>query len=318
VKLGLNLFLWSGQTTEALFPVLEKVKKWGYDGVEFPLFHTDEGVYRKVREKLDQLGLKCTGCTVAMPDKNPISDAETVRQAGVGHLKDMLRMCNVLGAEVLCGPLCAPVGGLVGRGRNADEWARAVAALRAVGPVAEEMGVTVAVEYLNRFETYFINTVADTRALVEEVGHPRIRMMYDTFHANIEEKEIHASAKACGKMLAHVHISENDRGVPGSGQVAWSDLFKALGELKYAGWLTIESFGQAVPEIAAAAAIWRPLFKDADEVGTKGIQFLRKHAAGLKPRPKPKGRTGRAAARPKAKAKAKGRKKGVKAKARKR
>jgi D-psicose/D-tagatose/L-ribulose 3-epimerase len=301
------LFLWSGQTTEALFPVLEKVKRWGYDGVEFPLFHTNEDVYKRVREKLDQLGLRSTGCTVAMPDKNPISDSESVRQAGIQHLKDLLRMCNLLGAEILCGPLCAPVGGLVGRGRNADEWARAVAALKAIGSTAEEMGVTAAVEYLNRFETYFINTVADTRALVEEVGHPRIRMMYDTFHANIEEKEIYKSAKACGKMLAHVHISENDRGVPGSGQIAWSDLFRALGELKYAGWLTIESFGQAVPEIAAAAAIWRPLFKDADEVGKKGIQFLKKNRPSLKPR-------GQAAARPKAK----GRKKGVKAKARKR
>ena len=313
MKLGLNLFLWSGQTTEALFPVLEKVKRWGYDGVEFPLFHTDEHVYQRVREKLDQLGLRCTGCTVAMPDKNPISDSESVRQAGIEHVKEMLRMCHILGAEVLCGPLCAPVGGLVGRGRNADEWSRAVAALRAVGPTAEETGVTVAVEYLNRFETYFINTVADTRALVEEVGHPRIRMMYDTFHANIEEKEIYRSAKACGKMLAHVHISENDRGVPGSGQVEWSDLFRALGELKYAGWLTIESFGQAVPEIAAAAAIWRPLFRDADEVGKKGIQFLRKNA----PSPRPKRRAGRTAAARRKKPKA-GRKKGVKARARKR
>jgi D-psicose/D-tagatose/L-ribulose 3-epimerase len=275
VKLGLNLFLWSGQATEALIPVLEKVKKWGFDGVEFPLFHTDEGVYRKLRDKLDRLDLKCTGCTVAMPDKNPISESEAVRQAGVQHLKDMLRMCSLLKAEVLCGPLCAPVGGLVGRGRNAEEWKRAVEALKAVGPHAEEMNVTVAVEYLNRFETYFINTARDTRALIEEVGHPSIRMMYDSFHANIEEKDIYKSAKSCGKHLAHVHISENDRGVPGSGQVEWNELFKALKELKYKRWLTIESFGQAVPEIAAAAAIWRPLFKDNDEVGKKGLKFLK-------------------------------------------
>lgn len=275
VKLGLNLFLWSGQATEALLPVLEKVKKWGFDGVEFPLFHTNEDVYRKLREKLDQLGLRCTGCTVAMPDKNPISDSEPVRQAGIQHLKDMLRMCNVLQAEVLCGPLCSPVGKLVGRGRNEGEWRHAVAALKAVGPYAEEMKVTVAVEYLNRFETYFINTAHDTRALIEEVNHPSIRMMFDSFHANIEEKDIYKSAKSCGKHLAHVHISENDRGVPGSGQVAWNELFKALKELKYKRWLTIESFGQAVPEIAAAAAIWRPLFKDPEEVGKKGLKFLK-------------------------------------------
>src|SRR5262245_55131926 len=195
LRLGLNLFLWSGQTNDSLLPVLERVKKWGFDGVEFPLFHTDEAVYRRVREKLDQLGLGATGCTVAMPDKNPIADSPAVRQAGVQHLKDMLRMCNLLGADGLCGPLCAPVGGLVGRGRTQDEWQWAVAALKEIGPYAEEMGVTVAVEYLNRFETYFLNTAADTRALVAEVDHPRVRMMYDTFHANIEEKEIYKSAK---------------------------------------------------------------------------------------------------------------------------
>jgi D-psicose/D-tagatose/L-ribulose 3-epimerase len=274
-RLGLNLFLWSGQATEALFPVLEKVKKWGFDGVEFPLFHTDEEVYRRLRGKLDELGLGCTGCTVAMPDKNPIGDTESVRQAGVAHLKDMLRMCNILGADVLCGPLCAPVGGLKGRGRTADEWRWAVESMRQVGPYAEEMGVTAAVEYLNRFEMYFVNIAADLKRLVAEVDHPRIRMMFDTFHANIEEKDTYKACKGCGKFLAHVHISESDRGVPGTGQVDWSGAFKAVKELKYSGWLTIESFGQTVPEIAAAAAIWRPLFKSSEEVARKGIQFIR-------------------------------------------
>lgn len=275
LKLGLNMFLWSGQATEALFPVLEKVKKWGFDGVELPLFHANLDVYRRLRGKLDELGLGCTGCTVAMPDKNPISDQASVRKAGVQHLKEMLKVCNTLGADVLCGPLCAPVGHLKGRGRTADEWKWAVEALKEVGPYAEEMGVVAAVEYLNRFEMYFINTSADTRALVEEVNQPNIRMMFDTFHANIEEKDTLKACKACGKYLAHVHISESDRGVPGTGQVDWEGAFKAIKALKYRGWLTIESFGQAVPEIAAAAAIWRPLFKDSEEVAKKGIKFIR-------------------------------------------
>ena len=279
MKLGLNVFLWSGQATEALFPVFEKIKKWGYDGVELPLFHTDEAVYRKVREKLESLGLKATGCTVCTGEKNLIDDSESVRAEGVKHVKEALRMCNIVGAEILCGPIGPPLGKTVGRGRTSEEWSRAVAALKEIGPYAEEMKVTVAVEAVNRFETYFVNTAADLKALVAEVDHPRIRMMFDTFHANLEEKDIYQSAKSCGKYLAHVHISENDRGVPGTGGVAWDELFKAIKELKYNGWLTIESFGQAVPEIAAAAAIWRPLFKDNDEVGKKGIKFLKENTA---------------------------------------
>jgi len=278
VKLGLNVFLWSGQTDENLFPILEKLKKLGYDGAELPFFHTQENVYRKVRDKMEALGLRATGCTVCMNDKNLISDSAEVRAAGVQHLKDMLRMCSIAGAEVLCGPVAPPLGTLVGRGRTQEEWSHAVEGLREVGRYAEEVGVTVAVECINRFETYFVNTVADLKKLVVEVDQPRIRMMFDTFHANIEEKDTYKALKSCGKYLAHVHISENDRGIPGTGQIPWKEVKKALRELKYKGWTTIESFGQAVPEIAAAAAIWRPLFKDNDEVAKKGIKFLKQLA----------------------------------------
>jgi D-psicose/D-tagatose/L-ribulose 3-epimerase len=255
--------------------VLEKIKKWGYDGAEFPFFHTDEDVYKQVKAKLAELGLRATGCTVCTPEANLISEDAKVRAAGIRHVKDMLRMCNVLGAEVLCGPLAPPLGQLVGRGRTQDEWKRAVAGLKEIGPVAEDMGVTVAVEYLNRFETYFINTAADLRNLIAEVDHPSIRMMFDTFHANIEEKSIYEAVKSCGEYLAHVHISENDRGIPGTGRVPWDELRRGLQELGYDRWMTIESFGQAVPEIAAAAAIWRPLFVDNDEVASKGLAFMK-------------------------------------------
>ncbi len=275
MKIGLNLLLWSGQSTVELFPVLEKVKKWGFDGVEFPLFHTDEAVYRKLRGKLDDLGLGCTGVTIATPEKNLISDSASVRRAGVEHIKSMLKMCNILGADVLCGPLVAAVGLLNGRGRTAAEWKFAVKCLKEVGPYAEELGVLTALESLNRYEMYFVNTSTDLRALVEEVDHPKIRMLFDTYHANIEEKDTFKALKACGKYLAHVHISESDRAVPGTAQVDWDGAFKAIKTLKYNGWLTIESFGQAVPEIAAAAAIWRPLFKDNEEVAKKGIKFIR-------------------------------------------
>lgn len=279
MKLGLNVFLWSGQTDETLFPVLEKIKGWGYDGAEFPFFHTNEDAYKKVRAKLAELGLEATGCTVCTPEANLISDDAGVRAAGIQHIKDMLRMCNALGAEVLCGPLAPPLGQLVGRGRTRDEWKRAVAGLREIGPYAQEMGVTIAMEAINRFETYFINTAADLRALIAEVDHPSIRLMFDTFHANIEEKSIYEAVKSCGEYLAHVHISENDRGVPGSGHIAWDEVRRGLQEIGYDRWMTIESFGQAVPEIAAAAAIWRPIFADNDEVASKGIAFMRSLAS---------------------------------------
>ena len=276
MKIGMNHFLWSGQATRDLIPVIQKLAKMGFDGIEFPIFHSDEGAYRDIRSALDELGLGATGCTVLPEDAYLISPDPAVRRNGVEYLRNALRMSKVLGCDVLCGPVYSPVGKMAGRGRTQEEWGWAVEGLREVGQTAEDLGVTVAVEYLNRFETYFLNTAADLMKLVREVGSPGIRMMMDTFHANIEEKDIGDAWRKCGKLLAHVHISENDRGVPGTGHVHWKEVFGALKDIKYDGWVTIESFGTTVPEIATAASIWRPLFRSNDDVARGGLQFIKK------------------------------------------
>lgn len=275
MKIGINHFLWSGQATREMIPVIRKMHKIGFDGVEFPIFHTNETAYREIRSALDDLGMGATGCTVMPPDAYLIADEAKVRARGVEYLRTALRMCKILNCDVLCGPLYSPVGKLVGRPRTKDEWKWAVAGLKAAGQTAEDLGVTIAVEYLNRFETYFLNTAADTLQLIKEVGSPGVKMMMDTFHSNIEEKDMGAAWKKCGKALAHVHISENDRGVPGTGHVAWDEVFHALKAIRYDGWATIESFGTTVPEIATAASIWRSLFKSNEEVARKGYAFIR-------------------------------------------
>jgi D-psicose/D-tagatose/L-ribulose 3-epimerase len=275
MKIGMNLFLWTAQPSRDTIPTIQKLAKMGFDGIEFPIFHSDEAVYGDLRAALDDLGLGATACTVVPPDAYLIAPEPEVRQKGVEYLRNALRMSKILGCDVLCGPVHSPVGKMVGRPRTTEEWNWAVECLREVGQTAEDLGVTVAVEYLNRFETYFLNTAADGLKLVKEVGNPRIKIMMDSFHANIEEKDVGAAWKRCGKNLAHVHISENDRGVPGSGHAAWKEIFKAIKEIRYDGWLTIESFGTTVPEIATAASIWRPLFKSNDEVARGGLKFIR-------------------------------------------
>jgi len=128
---------------------------------------------------------------------------------------------------------------------------------------------------LNRFECYFLTTAADAAAFVKQVDHPSFRTMYDTFHANIEEKSPAQGVQALGDRFVHVHISESDRGVPGTGMVHWDESFKALRQAKYDGWLVIEAFGRALPALAAATKVWRDLFPSADDVYTKGLQFMK-------------------------------------------
>ncbi len=164
-------------------------------------------------------------------------------------------------------------------GVEVGEWKWAVECYQSLGPVLERHGVTVALEPLNRFETYFLNTAADAVALCDAIGHPNVGILFDTFHANIEEKDIGRAYRAVAKHLKHVHTCENDRGIPGSGHVEWNDVFAALREAKYDGWLTIESFGFALGELSAAASIWRDIEPSPELIAWEGVKFLKRNMA---------------------------------------
>jgi len=140
--------------------------------------------------------------------------------------------------------------------------------------------MTLGIEPLNRFETYFLNTAADAAALAQEIHHPNVGILFDTFHANIEEKDIGAGYLRVGAHLKHVHACENDRGIPGSGHVEWESVFQALRTLNYDGWLTIESFGFALGDLSAAAAIWRDIEATPESIAVEGVKFLKKNVAG--------------------------------------
>jgi len=135
--------------------------------------------------------------------------------------------------------------------------------------------VNLAVEPLNRFETYFLNCAEQTVRLVDEVGHPRCGALYDTFHANIEEKDPVGAIATYGPRIAHVHISENDRSTPGAGHVPFPETFAALKAACYDGWLTVEAFGRALPEVAAATSIWRDMMPSEEALAAKTATFIR-------------------------------------------
>jgi D-psicose/D-tagatose/L-ribulose 3-epimerase len=276
MKFGMNLLLWTGNVEEKHFPVLEMLKKLGYDGVEVPMFDADQKKYAALGKKLDGLGLERTVVTVRTQADNPISSDPKVRTAGVEANRQALDCCHALGAKVLAGPFHSALGFFTGAGRTADEWKWGVEGMRKVAEHAEKAGVTLAIEYLNRFECYFLTCAADTARFVVEVGHPRCRMMYDTFHANIEEKDITAAIRSCAEQTVHVHISENDRSTPGAGHVHWKETFDALKATGYDGWLMVEAFGLALPELAAATKIWRRMFESEEQLARDALAFMQR------------------------------------------
>jgi len=279
MKYGINLLLWGADIGEAHFPLLQDIKSWGFDGVEIPCFGFDEPRYKKLGAKLKDLGLQCTTCVIVSKETNPLDPSAAVRQAAVDFLKRMIDQNRTVGSGLMMGPFSSPVGGLVGRGRTDDEWKRAVEVFQKVAPHAQQAGIPLALEYLNRFEHYFINDTASAAKFVDEVNHPSFQLHYDTFHTNIEEKKIADAIRAGGKRIKHVHISENDRSTPGEGHVHWDENFQTLAEVGYDGWLMIEAFGTALPEIAGATCIWRKMFPDEKYLATNGLAFMKKNVA---------------------------------------
>jgi D-psicose/D-tagatose/L-ribulose 3-epimerase len=274
MKTGMNMLLWATHVTAEHFPIIAMIKRTGFDGVEIPLFEGDAAHYSNLRKELDNQGLQCTTVTCVGPEANPISPDDNVRKAALKQLQWAIDMTEILGGDIMAGPFHSPLAVFSGTGPTEEEKKRGAEVLRQAAEMAKKAGVTLAIEALNRFECYFLTTAAEAKALVRRVEHPNFRMMYDTFHANIEEKDISQAIAATADSIVHVHISENDRGTPGSGQVHWDDTFKAFRQAKYDNWLVIESFGRALPALAAATKVWRDLFSSADEVYTQGLRFM--------------------------------------------
>jgi D-psicose/D-tagatose/L-ribulose 3-epimerase len=278
MKFGMNLLLWAGELSDEMLPVLENLKSMGYDGVELPLFNYDLD-YAAWGKRLDDLGLERTAVTVRGEEDNPISPDASVRSAGVANTKQALDCCQAVGATHLVGPYHSALGLFSGQGPTADEWSWGVDSMRQVAEHAGTCGVTLGIECLNRFETYLLNTHADAARFAKEVGLDSCRIMYDTFHANIEEKSVAGAIRDSAEMLTHVHISENDRSTPGSGNVRWDENFQTLKEIGYDGWLMIEAFGLALPELVAATKIWRRMYESEEQLASDGLAFMKKQYA---------------------------------------
>lgn len=279
MKIGMNLLLWTGHVTEKHLPVLRALKKTGFDGVEVPVFDvSDPTHYSWLGGVLDDIGLERTVVAI-IPDEahSPISPDAAARQGAVDHLQRVVDCSHRLGGQVIAGPWFQPLGVFTGEKPSEAELDRCAGVHRQILPAMRAAGITPGLEPLNRFEAHLLNTCDQAIAYAERVGEGGIGMLYDTFHANIEEKDPLAALRAlhASGNLTHVHISENDRGTPGRGHAPIRPTIAALKALGYDGWLTIEAFGRGVPDLAAATRVWRDFFADEAEVYTEGFSLIR-------------------------------------------
>jgi D-psicose/D-tagatose/L-ribulose 3-epimerase len=278
VKIGMCMFLWTTRVGPEHEALLADIRATGFDGVEVPVFEGAPADYARLCQMLDRLGLARTAVSaMGDPAMDLISADAAVRQAGVDRMRWVLDCTAALGADKVSGPLHSVLGQFSGQGPTADEVARAVDSQQQVGAHAARVGVTVGLEALNRFECYLLNTMGDLATFVDRVGHPNIRAMYDTFHANIEETDPIAALTRNRAQVVHIHLSENDRGVPGRGNIPWAETFAAIRDIGYDDWLTIESFGRGLPDLAAATKVWRDFAESPEAVYRDGFAHIVAH-----------------------------------------
>ncbi len=273
MKIGCNLLLWTSRLTAEHLPVLRMLKSLGYDGVEVPVFTGTPQDYRETARMVAGEGLSAAVAGTLKPGADPLSDDPTERKAGHDHLHWLVDCAQELGAEVIAGPFHQPLAQFSGQGPTAPEWDRMVASQHDMATYAGDL--RLAIEPLNRFECYALNTAADAARLVAAVNRPNYGYLYDTFHANIEERDPVAALTATLPAVAHFHVSENDRGTPGQGHAAIIPALNALKASGYDHWIAVEAFGQALPDIAAATKIWRPLFTSETQLAKDAIHLIR-------------------------------------------
>jgi D-psicose/D-tagatose/L-ribulose 3-epimerase len=276
MKIGFCMLLWATEVTARHTDILKDIKKTGYDGVEIPVFSGKPRDYARLGRMLDDLGLERTAITVVpTPEVNPVSPDRAVRAAAVDYLNWATDCTEALGATQVAGPLMQTLGYFTGKSPTETEWKRAADVHRKAGDHARQAGVMIALEAVNRFEIYFVNTMDGLSRYLDLVDHPNIKGMYDTFHANIEEADPVAAYTRNAKNLVYIHISENDRGVPGRGHVPWKESFRAFKKAKYDGWMTIEAFGRGLPALAAATRVWRDFSEGPEAVYRDGYKLIR-------------------------------------------
>ncbi|WP_299828776.1 sugar phosphate isomerase/epimerase [uncultured Roseobacter sp.] len=273
MKYGIHAGLWQARWTDEITPILKTVADLGFDGVEVSLLGMSDEKATALGKAVRDHGLEVTCSDGLAPDKDITSDDADVRAAGVTYLKWAIETTARIGSRGLAGVVFAPWGQF----DPLNKPARAARSAEALGSLHETLvaqDVTLGIEMLNRFETDLVNTAAEAVSIANASGSDRVGVLLDTFHLNIEEKDIRAAIASAKGKLVHFHVSDNDRGVPGSGHVPWDQVKAGLDAAGYDGWVVAEMFVIAGNPASADLNIWRPIEPDATDAARRALAFM--------------------------------------------
>ena len=276
MRMGVNTGMWTSKFGAGDLGLIEHARSLGAEGIEFARAGFDGFPVEAVRAEVQRVGMGCTLCTSPPePELSIIHPSARARADGLRYLLEAIDVAARIGADTVCGLLYAKAGWFTGERRTRQELDWAASAFRELGPRLERFNIALAIEPVNRWETFFLNTASDGVDLCDAIGNPRIGLLLDSAHMSIEEKSQASAIRSAARWLRHVHVAETDRGTPGTGQTDWPGLMGALEEAAFAGWCMIESFAWCEPKASAATRCWRDLAGSPDELARDGLAFLR-------------------------------------------
>lgn len=270
--IAMNTLVYGPDMNESVISRLAYIKEVGYEGIEVPIFVTDLPYWKPWKEEIDRLGLKVFTVTFLTGEKNTISPDPAIRQKGIDFLKEAVDISAYLGAPYLSGPFHSALSVFSGAAPTQQEldWSRD--SMLAVAEHAAKKNVVLGLEYLNRFENYVVSNADQMYALVKAINHPNVKIMFDTFHAHIEEFNTADAMVRTADEICHIQVSENTRATLGEGQVNWPNVFDGLERMNYKGWLVVEAFTPLLP----AACIWKKSYTTEEELILKSYQHIQK------------------------------------------
>lgn len=279
MKIGINTFLFTSPFTNRSTRLFPQFRAWGFDGVEIAVENPTDIDPAFIRRELDRHGLACTAVCACFPPVRDLRGTPAQQRAALRYVTALIGCAEILGTNVIAGPLYSATGRAeaASPAQRHQHWRTVRGHLQTLCARAAAAGKIICAEPLNRFETDFLNTVDQSLALIAEVKSPALKLLLDTFHMNIEEKDLPTTIRRAGPHIGHFHASGSDRGTPGNDHLDWRGIARALRAVKYPGALVIESFTPDVKVIARAAAIWRNIEPSRETIARDGLAFLRRH-----------------------------------------
>jgi D-psicose/D-tagatose/L-ribulose 3-epimerase len=272
VRIGMHASLWAPNwDAKAAEICIPSAAKHGLDVIEIPLLQPDKVDIAHSRALFKQYKIKPTASLCLPPEARAGEEPAKAEK----FLMKALEAAHEIGCDILCGVTYSELGYRTGKPPTEKEYKNIAKALKPIAKRAGELKMRLGLEPVNRYETHLLNTTEQSLMVLDMIGEKNVTIHLDTYHMNIEEKGVGHGFRLAGKKSSYVHVSESDRGVPGSGTIDWNDTFRALAETNFKGDLVMEAFVSVPPELASALSVWRPVAKNADEILAKGVPFIK-------------------------------------------